>query len=56
LAVVTNFLTKTPLIYAISGNFKVVSGDNFSIRLLNKTSEDYVRKSARYESLVSIDR
>lgn len=54
LTVVTNFLSKTPLVYSISGNFKVTSGDNFSMRLLNQTSEEYIRKSTRYESIVSL--
>ena len=54
LTVMTNFMSKTPLVYSISGNFKVISGDNFNMRLLNQTSEEYIQKSFRYENIVSI--
>ena len=55
LAIVTNFMSKSSsLIYSISGNFKVVSGDTFTIRLLNQSSDDYVRKTTRYDEIVSI--
>lgn len=53
LAIVTNFLSKTSFVYSISGNFKVNSGDTFTIRLLNQTSQDFIKKSTRYNSIVS---
>lgn len=42
------------LVYSVSGNFKVVGGDDFTLRLLNQTSIEYVRKATRYEGMVSV--
>ena len=44
---------RSPLIYSVGGSFKVLSGDVFTLRLLNQSSPEYVRKATRYEGMVS---
>lgn len=53
LAIVTNLIAKSSFVYSISGNFKVTSGDSFTLRLLNQTSPEFVKRAARYETIVS---
>lgn len=54
LAIVTNFLTEQTFAYGMSGNFRIVSGDSFTIRLLNQTSSEFCTKATRYERIVSV--
>lgn len=56
LTVVTSFFNNggESLVYKITGNFKVSSGDHFTLRLLNRTSDDFVRRATRYNSIVSL--
>lgn len=55
LTVATSFFNNNSesLVYKITGNFKVTSGDYFTLRLLNRTSDDFVRRTTRYNSIVS---
>ncbi|XP_075585755.1 uncharacterized protein LOC124495271 isoform X3 [Dermatophagoides farinae] len=52
LAIVTNLLTEQTFAYGMSGNFRIVSGDSFTIRLLNQTSSEFRRKATRYERIM----
>ena len=40
--------------FTVNGSFKVESGDNFNIKLLNTTSAEFVRKANKYETIVSL--
>lgn len=53
LAIVTNLFTETTFAYSLNGNFKIISGDNFTIKLINQTSVEFLQKSSRYEKIVS---
>lgn len=53
LAIVTNLFTETTFAYSLNGNFKIISGDNFTIKLINQTSAEFLKKSSRYEKIVS---
>lgn len=38
---------------SVSGRFRVTSGDDFTIKLLNTSSAEYASKVAKYETIVS---